>query len=183
MPDVPSPTEAEGLARELLLALGDRWVHTRQVASKAAALSATVADEDRGLLVVAAWWHDLGYSPVLRATGLHQLDGARYLTEAGYPQRLCGLVAHHSAATFEAEERDMAGALDEWPREEGPVADALWMADMTTGPRGEDLDYPDRLDEILQRYSADSVVSRAMTRARPEIDAAIERTRHRLRGT
>jgi hypothetical protein len=54
------------------------------------------------------------------------------------------------------------------------------MADMTTGPRGEDLDYPDRLDEILRRYSPDSVVARAMTRARPEIEAAISRTRARL---
>lgn len=74
----------------------------------------------------------------------------------------------------------MAGVLDEWPREEGPVADALWMTDRTTGPRGEDLDYPDRLDEILRRYSPNSVVARAMTRARPEIEAAISRTRARL---
>ena len=175
-------SKAEHVAAELLSDLGGRWFHTRRVATRAAELAVCVPDCDRDLLVVAAWWHDLGYSPELRVSGLHQLDGARYLTEARYPERLCGLVAHHSAARFEAEERDMAGALDDWPREEGPVADALWMADMTTGPRGEDLDYPDRLDEILQRYSPDSVVSRAMTRARPEIEAAIERTRRRLRG-
>jgi hypothetical protein len=55
------------------------------------------------------------------------------------------------------------------------VADALWMADMTTGPRGERFDYPTRLEEILQRYEPDSVVARAMTRA-----AAIRRTEARL---
>lgn len=180
MPGIPSLSKAEHVAAELLSDLEGRWLHTRRVATRAAELAASVPDCDRDLLVVAAWWHDLGYSRELRVTGLHQLDGARYLTEAGYPERLCSLVAHHSAATFEAEERGMAGALDEWPREEGPVADALWMSDMTTGPRGEDLDYPDRLDEILKRYSPDSVVSRAMTRARPKIEAAIDRARVRL---
>lgn len=182
MPAIPPPFEAERLARNLLADLGHRWEHTRQVATKAGELARAVLDGERELLVVAAWWHDLGYSADVRVTGLHQLDGARFLTEAGYPARLCALVAHHSAATFEAEERGLAGVLDEWAREDGPVRDALWTADMTTGPRGEDLDYGDRLDEILQRYSPDSVVARAMTRARPEIEAAISRTRARLGG-
>jgi HD superfamily phosphodiesterase len=152
------------------------------VAKKAEQLSGAVPVNDREVVVIAAWWHDLGYAPQLTQTGLHQLDGARYLTDQGYPERLCALVAHHSAATFEAEERGIAGALDEWPREESAVADALWTADMTTGPRGESLEYKDRLDEILQRYTADSVVARAMKRARPEIEAAISRTRARLAG-
>ena len=42
-----------------------------------------------------------------------------------------------------------------WPREESPVADALWTADMTTGPRGEELTYDERLSEILTRYQLD----------------------------
>jgi hypothetical protein len=51
---------------------------------------------------------------------------------------------------------------------------------MTTGPRGESLEYKDRLEEILQRYTADSMVARAMMRARPEIEAAISRSVHEL---
>lgn len=51
---------------------------------------------------------------------------------------------------------------------------------MTTGPRGERMDYVDRLAEILSRYEADSPVARAMTRARPAIEGAINRTRERL---
>jgi len=47
-----------------------------------------------------------------------------------------------SRATFEAEERGLADELAAWPREESAVADALWMADMTTGPRGEAVDCP-----------------------------------------
>jgi hypothetical protein len=127
-----------------------------------------------------AWLHDLGYSPTLRNSGCHQIDGARYLTADGYPDRLCALVAHHSAATFEAEQRRLLEELDPWPREESPVADALWMADMTTGPKGEELHYDERLSEILNRYEPDSIVGRAMTRAEPAIRAAIERTRKRM---
>jgi HD superfamily phosphodiesterase len=179
---MPTRAEARQLAHGLLAELGDRWLHVQKVAKQADRVSAGLPEDDRELVVVAAWWHDLGYAPQLTQTGLHQLDGARYLTDQGYPERLCALVAHHSAATFEAEERGMAGALGEWPREESAVADALWTADMTTGPRGESLEYKDRLEEILLRYTADSVVARAMMRARPEIKAAISRTRARLAG-
>jgi hypothetical protein len=150
------------------------------VAARAEELTAAAPAYDRELLVVAAWWHDLGYAPELVVTGLHALDGARYLTAERYPERLCALVAHHSAATFEADERGLAAELAAWRREESAVADALWMADMTTGPRGESIDYPRRLAEILNRYDADSIVGQAMGRARPTIEAAIVRTQRRL---
>jgi hypothetical protein len=176
----PGPTIAADHARELLAPLGARFEHTRQVAARAAELAPAVAEEDRDLLVVAAWWHDLGYAPELVQTGFHPIDGARYLAAKGHSPRLCALVAHHSAATFEAEERGLTAELADWPREEGPVPDALWMADMTTGPRGQTFDYDERLAEILDRYDADSIVGRAMTRARPAISAAIERTNKRL---
>lgn len=174
------PRVAADLARGLLAPLGARFEHTRQVAARAAELSSAVPDEERDLLVVAAWWHDLGYAPELIQTGFHPIDGARYLAAKGHSPRLCALVAHHSAATYEAEERGLTAELAEWPREEGPVPDALWMADMTTGPRGEAFDYTERLAEILRRYDAESIVGRAMTRAQPDIRAAIERTTARL---
>ena len=172
--------EAGVVAEELLSPLGDRWLHTQAVAARAVELSLAVAEDERELLVVAAWCHDLGYAPALHVTGMHQLDGARFLAGQGYPQRLCALVAHHSAATFEAEERGLLAELNEWPREESPLADALWAADMTTGPAGERLGYPHRLDEILDRYAPESAVARAMTRARPLVEAAIARTMGRL---
>lgn len=178
---MPSLTEAEDLARKLLSPLGDRWAHVQAVAARAVELAPAVeTDEDRHLLVVAAWWHDLGYAPALRRTGCHQIDGARHLTDEGYPSRLCALVAHHSAARCEAEERGRLAELQEWPCEESPVADALWTADMTTGPKGERFAYSERLAEILRRYAPDSPVARAMRRAEPEIKAAIERTQKRL---
>jgi hypothetical protein len=181
MREVPSLEDARELARELLEPLGDRWAHVQAVAARAEHLSpAAASDDERHLLIVSAWWHDLGYAPALRQTGAHQIDGARFLTAQGYPERLCALVAHHSAATCEADERGLSDDLAVWPREESAVADALWMADMTTGPRGEALDYPDRLAEILDRYDSDSVVARAMRRAEPSVRGAIERTRQRM---
>jgi putative nucleotidyltransferase with HDIG domain len=177
----PSVAEAQTLARELLEPLGNRWAHVQAVAVRAEELGPAVETEDsRQLLVVAAWLHDIGYSPDLRRSGCHQIDGARYLTSHGFPARLCALVAHHSAATFEARERRLLSELNAWPREEGPVADALWMADMTTGPRGERVNYPERLSEILERYESNSIVYRAMRDAEPEIQQAISRTEQRL---
>ncbi|WP_328302138.1 HD domain-containing protein [Actinomycetospora sp. NBC_00405] len=171
---------AAALARELLAPLGNRYRHTVKVAARAEELAGAVPAEDRELLVVAAWWHDLGYAPDLVQTGFHPIDGARFLAAKGQSPRLCGLVAHHSAATFEAAERGLEADLAEWPREEGPVPDALWTADMTTGPRGEGLEYAERLSEILDRYGRDSIVGRAMSRSQPSIEAAIDRTNSRL---
>jgi hypothetical protein len=178
---VPSVAEARALARELLEPLGNRWAHVQSVAARAEELRPAVKDEaDQHLLIVAAWWHDIGYAPGLRRTGCHQIDGARYLTAQNYSLRLCALVAHHSAAAFEARERGLGDQLNAWPREESPVADALWMADMTTGPSGQRLEYSDRLAEILERYQPDSVVYHAMRNAESEIRQAISRTQQRL---
>ncbi|WP_226361017.1 HD domain-containing protein [Pseudonocardia sp. ICBG1142] len=177
---MPSPSAAAEVARELLEPLGQRWQHTVAVAARAADLSLAVPAEDSDLLIVAAWWHDLGYAPDARQTGMHQIDGASYLAGLGYSERLCALVAHHSAAECEAEQRGLLSELRRWQRERSATADALWMADMTTGPSGEPFDYTARLAEILDRYDSSSVVGRAMTSAQPLISAAISRTTARL---
>lgn len=58
---MPSFVDAEELARELLEPLANRWAHVRAVAARADGLTPAIAGEDdRQLLVVAAWWHDLG---------------------------------------------------------------------------------------------------------------------------
>src|SRR5690606_28355326 len=128
---LPELSDAVALAERHLAPLGARWVHTQVVGARAAELSDTVPDEDRHLLVVAAWWHDLGYAEEIRQSGFHPLDGARWLHAEGYPGRLCALVAHHSAAVYEARERGLGRELAEWENEASAVTDALWTADMT----------------------------------------------------
>src|SRR6266516_4956738 len=103
---------AEGLARTLLAdSLPRRWSHVQGVAARARTLKPPLG-ADAELLVAAAWLHDIGYLPELAATGLHSLDGARYLRDAQHAEPLLRrLVAHHSCAVIEAEERGLADIL------------------------------------------------------------------------
>jgi hypothetical protein len=84
---------------------------------------APVLGADADLIEAAAWLHDIGYAPSLAATGLHQLDGARYLRDAQHADALlCRLVAHHSCAIIEAGERGLADVLSS---EFDPAPDVL----------------------------------------------------------
>ncbi|MEU2875944.1 HD domain-containing protein [Streptomyces sp. NPDC007070] len=103
-----TPQGASALAESLLPRLGNRWPHTQAVAARAQEAVAAVAEADRDLLVAAAWLHDIGYAPELRDTGFHPLDGARYLEALGASARL---VAHHSGAVCEAEQRGLSAEL------------------------------------------------------------------------
>jgi putative nucleotidyltransferase with HDIG domain len=167
-------------AEHLTGALPRRWSHVQGAADQAAAVAAIVG-EDADLLVAAAWLHDVGYAPDLADTGFHPLDGAAYLRRIDAPERLVCLVAHHTCALLEADMRGLASRLEEqYPREESATADALWYADLTTGPDGQRLDVYERLAEVRARYGPDDLVSRFIDRARSELVGAVERTERRL---
>lgn len=169
---------AAQLAEQYLAApLPRRWTHVQAVAAKAAVAARVLDDQDAEVLMTSAWLHDLGYAPGVARTGLHALDGGRWLRQNGWSERIAGLVAHHSCALFEAEERGLGQALAaEFAQEQSSTADALWYADMTTGPDGQDLDVLDRLAEIRQRYGPDHVVTRFWARAEPTLLEAVRRT-------
>ena len=171
----PLPAWAEDLARNLLKdALPRRWAHVHGVAARARSLAATF-DADQGLLEAAAWLHDIGYLPELAQTGLHALDGARYLRDVHHaPPMLCRLVAHHSCAVIEAEERALADVLRrEFEPPPQPLADALTFCDMTNSPDGQPVNVDRRLAEILHRYGSEHLVSRSIRRATPMILRAV----------
>ena len=109
------------------------------------------------------------------------MDGAYYLRANGQ-ERLARLVAHHSGARFEAEERGLVEELAAFPVEDGPVLDALTFVDMTTGPAGQPMTLEERIGEVQHRYPPEDPVHRAILRARPLLQAAIDRTRLRLGG-
>ncbi|MGK5497639.1 HD domain-containing protein [Streptomyces sp. URMC 125] len=177
-----TPQGAAELAESLLPPLGNRWLHTQAVAERAREASPAVPEDERDLLVAAAWLHDIGYAPELRETGFHPLDGARHLESLGAPRRLVCLVAHHSGAVYEAEQRGLVAELEPYEREDSPLLDALIHSDMTTGPAGQRFDSGRRIDEILVRYEPGSEVHTAISKARPYLGAAVERTRARLGG-
>jgi hypothetical protein len=172
---------ATAQAEDLIAPLGDRWLHVQAVADKARCAAGVLPAADADLLVAAAFVHDVGYAPSLHRLGFHAVDGARFLRSHGQ-ERLACLVAHHSGARLEAEERGLLEELAIFPVEDGPVMDALTFADMTTGPAGQPMTLDERIAEVQRRYPPDDPVHRAIVRARPELQAAINRTRQRLDG-
>ncbi|SCF11740.1 HD domain-containing protein [Micromonospora chokoriensis] len=172
---------ARAAEEQLAASLPRRWRHVQGVAAKATLIRAFVG-EDAELLVAAAWLHDVGYAPDVVETGFHSLDGARWLLRSGFSIRLAALVAHHSCASYEASERGLGDILSaEFPFEESPTSDALWFADMTSGPDGQDLTVEERLIEIRERYGPEDLVTRFWLRAEASLLAAVNRTQSRLR--
>jgi hypothetical protein len=176
---------AEGLARALLAdSLPRRWSHVQGVAAWARTLKPSLGG-DADLIEAVAWLHDIGYLPQFLATGLHGLDGARYLRDVQHAERLlCRLVAHHSCAVIEAEERGLAHVLTrEFAPPPRPLADALTFCDMTTSPDGEPVQVHNRLAEIHDRYGTGHLVSRSIRRATPLILEAVGQIRARAAST
>lgn len=173
---------AEITARALLKdSLLRRWAHTQGVAAKARTLGDVLGD-DAELVEAAAWLHDIGYAPDLHDSGFHPLDGARYLRDVeGAEPLLCRLVAHHSCALTEAEERGLSGELvREFRLAPRDLAESLIYCDMTTSPDGQPVKVGDRLKEIRQRYGPGDAVTRAITRSAPTLEAAVRRVEDRL---
>jgi hypothetical protein len=173
---------AEEIARKLLeLPLPRRWAHSQGVARQARVLG-PILSKDADPLEAAAWLHDVGYSPELLDTGFHPLDGARYLRDALHADdMLCGLVAHHSCAVIEAEERGLRRVLlREFPAPPRGLAEALTYCDMTTSPDGNRLTVHDRLAEIGTRYGSGHVVARSIRRSSPALVMSAARVESRM---
>lgn len=158
-----------------------RWRHVQGVARQARRLGELSAP-DFEVLEAAALLHDVGYAPDLVDTGSHPIDGARYLASIDTPKRIVDLVAHHSAARQDAELLGLEHLLDTYEDEQSAVRDALWWADMTTGPDGQVMTFHERMDEVRARYGPDHPVSRAIERSWDIRQTAVDRSEALLRG-
>lgn len=176
---VGTDDEALALASSLLAPLERRWSHVQGVVDRCRVLRSLFDSHSYGLLVSAAYLHDIGYAPALDRTGFHPLDGAHYLRSLGY-ERLACLVAHHSEAHFEAELRGLSAVLEAFPREHSAVADALTYCDLLTGPDGTAMTLGERKADVLARYGASHVVAVAYRRALPYHALTIGRIHRRL---
>ncbi|MGA6163523.1 HD domain-containing protein [Amycolatopsis magusensis] len=172
--------EAQRVAQELVEPLETRWRHVQAVAFRSTELTDAVAANQRDELVAAAWLHDIGYSPSIKCTGFHPLDGALHLQANEWPSAIVNLVAHHSGARFEAAERGMSQQLARFPFRDSATLDALVTADLTTGPGGERFTYDERIAEILKRYPPEDPVHRTWAKAAPILKEAVRRTEERL---
>lgn len=174
---------ARRLAKRLLRKpLIERWLHTQGVAQRAGEVAVTVPEADRPRLISAAWLHDIGYSPAIRQTGFHPLDGALYLREQGWDPRLVALVAHHSGARFVPVERGFADMMADFAFEDSSVSDALTYADQTVGPGGRRMTVTYRIAEAIARHGPDSPNARARVDRVPYLLAVAERVEDRLAG-
>ena len=173
-----SNKRASRLAADFLSGLGPRWEHVRTVGGLADHLVASRLLPRE--VAAAAWLHDLGYAPKLAVTGFHPIDGAAYLEHLGAPDEVVGLVAHHTGAGFEAEERGLVDALAAMPLPDMASLDALTLVDLVAAPNGSITTPEARIAEILRRYDASDPVHRAVIRSRDDLIAAAERARVRM---
>lgn len=157
-----------------------RWSHVQGVARAASAVAYRVEPVDAEAIVAAAWLHDVGYAPGIATTGFHPVDGARFATGAGMPDLVVALIAHHTGADTEAEERGLSAALAEFARPPRDLLDLVTFADMTTSPDGEPITAEARVAEILSRYGEGDPVFAAVSRSAPELLASVARVRNRL---
>lgn len=161
--------DCRALARDLLCSLETRWRHVEGVAARAVELEAN------DLLVSAAWLHDIGYAPGVVDSGMHAIDGAKYLVREGAPEALVSLVAFHTGAAYEAEERGLEGELDGYALPGQGDLDLLTFADLTTASNGGPIGYRARIDEIFRRYPPHHPVHRAVRRSRASLELSCQR--------
>lgn len=171
---------AQQLSAEHLRNLPTRFEHVQGVAATAANVVSTLDSTNTAEVVAAAWLHDIGYAPQVRRTGFHPLDGAEFVRDAGFPDLVVSLVAHHTGAMMEATERGLSDQLKGIPQPPSDLLDLLTFADMTTGPDGTPVSADDRLREILARYDSLDPVYQAVCRSGPELLATVARVQKRL---
>jgi hypothetical protein len=171
--ETPRSGAAE-LAIKLLQSLDTRVEHSAAVAKQIGRVADLVEPDWRCPLQDAAWLHDVGYSPYLVLTGFHPLGGARWLRDHGWAAETCRLVAWHTESLAEARlsclEDELIAEFDTPPRL--PAAALAW-ADLTSSPNGEVWDPAKRVAEILDRYSAGSLVHEATRSSWPALRAAV----------
>ena len=169
---------ARAQADQLLRPLGSRWLHTVAVADEASLLAESLQGRDGDRLVAAAYLHDVGYAPHLVITEFHALDGAVWLTGLVEPE-VVALVAHHSCAWVEAEIRGLSAQLEEMPRPNLELLDALTYCDMTSGPEGQSVDVDERINEVMRRYGPGSLVTQSIEAAADYLRDAVARAQAR----
>lgn len=171
--------ESRALARSFLLGMTERWSHVVSVGQTAEALAASSLPIDQEV-VSAAWLHDIGYAPEIVRTGMHALDGALALDQLGASPEIVGLVAHHTGARYEADERGLLTNLERLPTPRQANLDTLTMIDLATSPTGQPVRAIDRIAEILARYPDNHPVCRAVTRSQGELLASSARAKQEL---
>ena len=167
-------------ALAMLSELPSRQSHVAGVAAVAEDVVARLGLSDRELLVAAAWLHDVGYAEPVARTGFHPVDGASWVRSQNFPTTVVSLVAYHTGAEVEAEERGLTDALMQFAHPDPTLLDVLTFSDLSVGPEGEQVEVEARIREILSRYPDGHPVHRSVSRSAPKLLAAAQRIREQL---
>lgn len=144
------------------------WVTARRVRT----LGLPWYDDARAeRLELAALLHDVGRALDPHDTEPHGFVGARFLDGLGLHD-VAPLVAHHSAARFEAALRGMSH-LDEWDVDEPELLQLLTLIDRTTNSRGRRVRLDQRRADIERRHGRRSRHARNFDASLPDVSAAL----------
>ena len=110
---------------------------------------------------------------------MHAIDGALYLDRVGAPVEIVPLVAFHTGAEYEADERGLIDQLIQFDRPPQDLLDLLILADLVTDTAGRRLTVGERVDGIFARYEPQHPVHRAVTRSRSYLDECAARAASR----
>ncbi|MFC5001765.1 HD domain-containing protein [Dactylosporangium cerinum] len=159
-----------------------RQRHSAGVAHRAAELRDAVDLADLDIVLAAAWLHDIGYAADLHDTGFHPLDGARFLARAGWPARICALVAHHSGARYVASVRGLGRELGEFSPRSIPGGRRLDVRrpDGRPGRHPHGCGFQDGRHAAPARPDSDN--ARVHQLRATDLLAIAQRVEHRLRG-
>lgn len=177
-PSLMAPAARDAVRRAPLTR--PRTAHTLAVGDTAARIARSLRRDRHWVARVEAIGvlHDIGYG--YPTTGMHAVDGARVLHQAGADREVCSQVAHHSTAVWEVAARGMDVSLArEFGAPDPLVHSIIWVADFATGPTGHLIPTRDRISDIRSRYPADSVVIAALDAALPHFQQAREMLRRR----
>jgi len=98
-------TRAKDVAAAELASMSGRLAHVSGASAAADNVARSSLRNRANEVVAAAWLHNIGYGPRVRDSGFHPLDGAVFLCMQGFPDVVTSLVAFHSGAAEEENER------------------------------------------------------------------------------
>jgi hypothetical protein len=98
----------------------------------------------------------------------------------GAERVICELVAHHTGALIEADERGIDRLAAEFPLPDQSLLESLTYCDLTSAVDGCQVDVEERLNEILNRYPREHVVHRSIVRSGPALRSAVQNVQRRL---
>jgi hypothetical protein len=133
------------------------------------------------LLIQACYLHDIGYSPQLNQHQYHQLDGAIFASEQGFPKSIIAVLLFHSCA-YEGVlySRDDLTPIyekhlllvDETDR---IFIDLVSYCDLHTTANGKNTTLRERVDDVAVRYGEDHEVTKIMFANEPIFEEIIAR--------